>query len=510
MTALDRLSAHQVCPQWYHRVRELNTATTTSLTIAIVDYTESSGGKKWLENIQRIINKSSIGWVFADCLMTADSHHHHHAADLSDDTSPLPSSFSRQWHRLTPWNTLALTEEELNSATLRKQLTTAFADLTALTFVRPLFKMGAIAQLWAPQNRQSHLLTYLGQLLWGAKRWRLQLRHLSLFGGVQKEEGFLDDDAHVEALFSELINARPPALPALRYLTLENLKLPEDLPVLAQLKEITVGRSSCCDLDSGKAFLRSVRRYGTKRERDGNRTAAAAAVLKVNFFNGEDVLSELLLHGHLRRGITRLSSRSLFLRAPLRLTDIVTRFPGLTSLTLTVSPTKLARLFPLMAQQLPHLAHLRLEDWSFARRYVNVLPPLSASLSSMKLFELNVRKFTSSSSFSSDLNWFNLPATMPALQAISFSALRCPQCNCCNFFRSYRWYYHAGTEAQPLCYRLALDVLELLHATTGLPFSRLLYQSEDSHLSAEQYLALTLGQIEPPQQPDDDDNGYWL
>ncbi len=131
MTTLDRLHAHQVCPQWYHRVRELNAATTTSLTIAIV--ADNSSGKGSLKSIQRRINECFFGSVFAKYRPTADNHHHH--ADLSEDTSLL--LYSRQSHRQTLWNTLALTEEHLKSATVRKQLATAFAGLTALTFVRP-------------------------------------------------------------------------------------------------------------------------------------------------------------------------------------------------------------------------------------------------------------------------------------------------------------------------------------------------------------------------------------
>ncbi|KAH9408131.1 hypothetical protein TYRP_011791 [Tyrophagus putrescentiae] len=131
MTTLDLLHAHQVCPQWYHRVRELNAATTTSLTIAIV--ADNSSGKGSLKSIQRRINECFFGRVFAKYRPTADNHHHH--ADLSEDTSLL--LYSRQSHRQTLWNTLALTEEHLKSATVRKQLATAFAGLTALTFVRP-------------------------------------------------------------------------------------------------------------------------------------------------------------------------------------------------------------------------------------------------------------------------------------------------------------------------------------------------------------------------------------
>ncbi|KAH9390902.1 hypothetical protein TYRP_006489 [Tyrophagus putrescentiae] len=179
MTLMDRISAHQVCPQWHHRVRETNQATVKSLAIVATD------------DELKIIEKS-----LNDRHLSPFSDHHPSAA--------------------------------LNSATIY-QIMTALPRLAELTYFA----------------ENAELLNGLVEMLHIDRPWRGQLSKLKVVSG--DDEGYDIESSDDLLLLSKLLHAIN-GLHALQYLTLKDVSLLNyPLPILAQLKEITIEGYTVCD-----------------------------------------------------------------------------------------------------------------------------------------------------------------------------------------------------------------------------------------------------------------------
>ncbi len=204
MSLLDRISAHQVCPEWYHRVREVNQSTVRPLTITV--------GDRSVKDYERIINTDKKVLHSARLLTNSDG------------------SLQFPMHRLTKWNHFQLSDnDQLNLVTL-KQIASTFYFVTELIFASTCCD-------------KFELLTEMLQ----NDHWRRQLISLKVIG---KSYPHYSDPTIIQSLFTA-INS----LPALKYLQLGGVKL-YDLPILAQLKEIK------CDYED--TFPRVLQQYAVK------------------------------------------------------------------------------------------------------------------------------------------------------------------------------------------------------------------------------------------------------
>ncbi|KAH9404917.1 hypothetical protein TYRP_000751 [Tyrophagus putrescentiae] len=203
MSLLDRISAHQVCPEWYHRVREVNQTTVRSLTITVEN--------DYLHDYEFQINDSENGLRSARLLTN------------SDGSPQFPM------HRLTKWNCLQFSEnDQLNLVTL-KQIVSAVPSITELIFVTAFYE-------------KFDLLTVMLQ----NDHWRgemISLKVINKFYGIYPT---------IPIPLFTAINS----LSALKYLTVKGVKL-YDMPILAQLKEIS------CDYED--TLLNSLQQHAVKK-----------------------------------------------------------------------------------------------------------------------------------------------------------------------------------------------------------------------------------------------------
>ncbi len=65
MSANDRLAAHQVCPSWFHRAREVNQTILPSLTIVVGDYTSPFEPMDDCLNLETLHAKSSVKLLYS-------------------------------------------------------------------------------------------------------------------------------------------------------------------------------------------------------------------------------------------------------------------------------------------------------------------------------------------------------------------------------------------------------------------------------------------------------------
>ncbi len=205
MSLLDRISAHQVCLEWYHRVREVNHRTVKSLTIifkngpSAVNFTELINDSKNILRSARLLTNSDGSPQFA-------------------------------MHRLTKCNLFRLgDDDQLNLITL-KQIASTFPSIPELIFATTL---GKKFELLTEMLKNYH--------------WQRQLISLKV---IFKGYPYYRDPTILQPLFTA-INS----LPALKYLTLKEVEL-YDLPILVQLNEI-----SC---EFRELFLNSLQQYAVK------------------------------------------------------------------------------------------------------------------------------------------------------------------------------------------------------------------------------------------------------
>ncbi len=206
MSLHDRISAHQVCPEWYHRVREVNQTTVRPLTITV-------GGLS-VKDYELQINKSENVLRSARLLTN------------SDGSPQFPEL------RLTKWNCFRCADNNQQNWITLKQIKSTFPSITELIFAPAYCK-------------KFDLLTEMLQ----NDHWRHQLISLKVINKFDRIDPIV-----VLRTFQPLIIAIN-SLSALKYLTLKELFL-FDLPILAQLKKIS------CDHEN--TFLNSLQKSAVK------------------------------------------------------------------------------------------------------------------------------------------------------------------------------------------------------------------------------------------------------
>ncbi len=395
MSLVDRINAHQTCPQWYHRVREINQTIVKSLTIASPYTLLNDFELRLNEKYNPDISNRHVFWGL------------HLVARPSKCQPKFPL------HRFTAWNCLQfLTDKQLNSATVQ-QIMSAFPQLSELIYC----------------NGISVPLKYLVEMLKTERKWRVHLTKLTVCSQKPNDDDD-DDPLQWKALFDS-INA----LPFLQYLTLNMLPmvLPRELPILARLKEISIeGSMSEMCLNT---FLHSFQKY----------TSSNAEKLRVSLFIwdclfGYSMISQL--SKQFRRCFTRLSCLPFTVDTFQELLSLrLTTFPNLTLLKLRLSGDTITQAFSVLAQ-LRQLVQLSLDV-----KYIDPPPPPPPrdQLLSVKVLSLHL-----SLSAHSHLQWLNLPVTMPNVQEINLEV----SCALCEFK-----IYKIGTEYLRDCLRVQLRML---------------------------------------------------
>ena len=365
MSLVDRINAHQTCPQWYHRVREINQTTVRSLTIA-----SSFMSLRGFENClnEKYILNNDFSFL---CLY------------LVANPSKCQPEFPL--HHLTAWNCLQFTtDKQLNSA-ITQLIMSALPQITELIYF----------------NYTPVPLKCLVEMLQAKRKWRVHLTRLTVW-----QQSPSDDDPLKWKALIDSINA----LPALKYLTLNkfSMVLPRELPILARLKEICIEGNMSEECLTN--FLHSLQQY----------TSRNAEELRVNLFNSlcTEEVSKIRLSETLRRCFTCLSRNYLFVFNNQELLSLrLTTYPNLTSLKLRLSGDTITQAFSVLAQ-LRQLVQLSLDV-----EYIDPpSPPLRDQLLSVKVLSLHLILPEHS-----PLQWLNLPVTMPNVHKISLK-VSCTLC----------------------------------------------------------------------------------
>ncbi len=284
---------------------------------------------------------------------------------------------------LSEWNILRLDQLRLIDTATIEQIVTIFSAVTDLKFIT----IG---------SRHIDALVSLLQ----HPNWQRQLTNLMVNGTYAIES----------QLAAELITAIN-GLPELQLLALDwftNTEVP-DLAILAQLKTVVFNSNRL------GAFLRSL-----------ERNAADNADLEVHLFTN-DTETLLTLSQPLRSRIVRYGWNQLEYiddQVPL----LCSQFRSLTSLSLrSIEPTEVGRLFSDLSQ-FHQLIHLNFGVYfSENENEEEELHPLPArplvQLNSVRALELHL--YTESHS---QIEWLNLPKTMPNLKTIYINHFRCVSC----------------------------------------------------------------------------------
>ncbi|KAH9407340.1 hypothetical protein TYRP_012892 [Tyrophagus putrescentiae] len=338
--------------------------------------------------------------------------------------------------RLSKWHCLQIDSKEQIDTATTEQIVYIFSAVTDLKFITSY------------STRKRH---YLAPLLQHPK-WQCQLTHFMAhttmwFDGQQSHE----------------LIAAINGLTALQCLALEwytHIFLP-DLTILAQLKVVAL------QSDNLRAFVRSLERYATDN-----------ADLQVHLFS-HDIDGLLSLSQPLHSRIVRFGSIDLLCfgdRVPL----LCSQFRSLTSLFIwNITVTEIVPLFTVLSQ-LHQLVHL----WFRVRlRSGEEFPPEArplAQLNTVRALELNL-----TISAHSEVQWLNLPVTMPNLQTIYIEGFYCSSCNV--YIGRY-----INQDSLPLNSSKALNCLQssLFKLHCGVPLNRLILRLDKEFVSAEKLLLL--------------------
>ncbi|KAH9402860.1 hypothetical protein TYRP_015623, partial [Tyrophagus putrescentiae] len=295
--------------------------------------------------------------------------------DISDETFP---DYPMTTH-LNKWNILQLGQLRLIDTDIIEQIVTIFSAVTELKFI----------------TAKSKHITILVSLL-QHPNWKSQLTNLMVDGTYRMKK----------QLAAKLITAIN-GLTALQLLALEWITHTEvpDLSILAQLKTVVLRSFPL------SAFLRSLEQYAT-----GN------AHLEVHLLSN-DTEALLTLSQPLHSRIVHYRWDPLYYtrdQVPL----LCSQFRSLTSLTLwSIEPTEVGPLFSNLSQ-LHQLIHL---EFVIDFREVTDEFPLPArplaQLNSVRALDLQLH-ITSHS----QIEWLNLPRTMPNLKTIYIWMFNCSSC----------------------------------------------------------------------------------
>ena len=374
MSVANRISASKVCPRWRHQVREVNQAV-RSLTIAI--------GERDVEWVEGWINNFWMEYEPSVRLLKKE-----------DGESPL-----YPLHRLTKWNCLLCGEGALDSATV-KTIIAALPAVTELTFVSRSYG-----------EEYQHLV----EMLQSPSVWRGQLTTLKL---IDKQRY---GSRHTAPLFTA-ING----LTSLRRLTLDLLFLGlRGLPILSQLEEL---RFRDCRGEQYRLLFLSLGQYVSP--------SGKPLLVDLADYSGRlNQITDLVVRLTSQVRFTRLRAEP-FRLSTVNLSPFAFFFSDLTSLKFRLSPSDCHWLFDVLST-LDWLEHLSLEidfrdpfhcpDSSSEEEEggVNaVRQPIRRPMedTSVRAVDLNLT-ITSHA----DLEWLNLPGTMPVLKAI-YLHLYCCEC----------------------------------------------------------------------------------
>ncbi len=245
-------------------------------------------------------------------------------------------------------------------------------------------------------------------------------------------------------------------LTALQCLALEwdtHTDLP-DLPILAQLKVVALIS------DNLHAFLRSLEQYATDN-----------ADLQVHLISS-DTNALLSLNQPLHSRIVRFGW-CYFDYTRRNVPLLCSQFRFLTSLKIcSIQLTEVVPLFTALSQ-LHQLVHLQL--WVNLRSGEELPPPARplAQLNSLRALELQL-----TISAHSEVQWLNLPVTMPNLQTIYITGFCCRGCH----FQIGR-YTNRNSSKTLNCLQSSLFTLH-----SGVPLNRLILKFKEECISAEKLL----------------------
>ncbi len=366
------------------------------------------------------VNRSAIGFYSPSMRLMK----------AEDGSSPLFPAI----RHCTKWNTLYF--EDLTQPTVQA-IIGAFPAVTELNFLCSVVSNG---------GEMESLTALLSSTGWGR-----QLTSFTLTIPINtKYRG-------TGALF-EAINA----LSALTYLKIdlgeEGLELHE-LTVLDQLQKFSL---SCLSVH-WPFFLSQL--YSTRND-----------LLQIELCSEERNIQTLsVFRQHLRERIVRLSDCALCFSQDCNLSDVCSKFPSLISLALELPFVNAESIFSKLAT-LRHLVHLKLSiKFGVSTPDNHHFHPLL----SVKGFELI---------FSCDshdqLEWLDLPRTMPHLQAIGLSYFTCRGCNVTNCgFRA-----EDLTPEKLASVRRCISAMLRILLRTGVPVGAISFRGEEHLGSAEQLL----------------------
>lgn len=448
--ANDRLSACQVCTNWYHRVRSVNQATVHCLTITVGIPLVGQG---------YFIDEHTFGYsrkVKQQLMKEAEMRRN--ADDADDDVDPEKLECSTIFNTLQFFNAGTDTDAADYSPG-QPQLNSTTVGLIMDVFPATI-ELNIINKSDIPRYE------YLVQMLTSAdgdhdddddessgNGWSKQLTALRL---IDLRE--CDSDVRFKATRMSSYPLPPHdaiwkasrktnrrlfkainRLPALRRLALvpENGKFGlrlEKLPVLARLREVRLGQA-WINRDDMRVFLRSLDQYAAGNERllidlptAGQLREMMNPNLKVykNFIPGNSFCSQL------QRRVVRAHTASISWE---KLASFGSFFYRLTSLAVDLYPTDVtATSFRTISQHLPHLLHLKL-NFNFANGGYGgngLHPPLitpSSSPSSFCMASVRALELSLQMTTHDDLQWLSLPLIMPNLAIIHFTEYQCSKCH---------------------------------------------------------------------------------
>ena len=335
--------------------------------------------------------------------------------------------------RLSKWHCLMIDlREQIDTATT-EQIVYIFSAVTDLKYI----------------TRNSHYLVPLLQ----HPKWQRQLTDL-----MAESTMWLDCQQDRELVTA--INS----LTALQHLALHwysDIDLP-DLPILAQLKVVAF-RS-----DKLQAFMRSLERHATDN-----------ADLQVHLLS-DDTDGLLSLSQPLHSLIVRYGMGYLdYSIDPVPL--LCSQFRSLTSISISIlTVTDVVPLFTALSE-LHQLVHLGLWVYLMSGEELPPPPPPArslAQLNTVRAFQLSLNIVSHS-----QVQWLNLPETMPNLQAICILSFYCSGCkiqlNC--LIEGYSSLLNSSSALN--CLKSSLFTLHC-----GVPLNRLIFDLKGGCISAEKLL----------------------
>ncbi len=453
MSANDRLAAHQVCPSWFHRAREVNQTILPSLTIVVGD-SQLKSIDDYL-NLETLHEKDSVKLLYS---LEKDSQSQ---VSTLFPSIPLP-------HRHTPWNCLTFKHNQMTEKT-DMQILTAFPRTTELTFLIES-KIGGKRPKACDYVAFDHLVT----LLTTSKKendWKCQLTSFQV-AFIGPTDIFPGPD------FYRALNA----LTILENLDLSFIKMEkEELSILSQLKKISLNldpQNKRCH----KTFVHSMRKYAFKNEH-----------LTVNLSNGYNIIPLLLFNTSTATAAAFGNQNSLKLSHQIVHTGAIEvnsffmkelywslikpgNFPNLVSVSLCCETFDVSKTFATLGRaNLRRLRHLAFyvnfnviidENGQMHDRPVGSLLPLlchERPLALVQALDLSLSTIFSHA----QLRWLNLGGLLPNVKAVSFYRGDCAECR----NRTYRDMSRSSMDTNDFrrftaCLRHLLSILAL---STGLP-----------------------------------------